>query len=133
MRWSISILTGLGFILPAIGIGHTFWTVIQKRKAQDRAQALKKEIDAKYERLEEDAKAKGESTSDLREARVEEYRARNIPFPTWGYQQKLVEETFYGNVGERLSVAKKDLVFVFGGALSATVASIWSVWIPSGS
>ncbi|WP_350002549.1 hypothetical protein [Pseudarthrobacter sp. WHRI 8279] len=128
MRWIISVLTALGFILPAIGIGHTFVTVIQKRQAQDRARALKAEIDAKYERLQE---ANGHSV-DLYNAKISEYRTRNVPFATNAFATSLVEEAFYGNVGERLSVAKKDLVFVFGGALSATVASIWSVWIPSG-
>ena len=56
MRWVISRLTAIGFILPAIGISHTFATVIRKRQAQERAKALKAEIDAKYQVLEDEAK-----------------------------------------------------------------------------
>lgn len=132
MGWVISLLTAIGFILPAIGISHTFATVIRKRQAQERAKALKAEIDAKYQVLEDEAKVNDTFVS-LREAKVAEYNSRNLSFPTYDYASRLVEETFYGNVGERLTVAKKDLVFVSGGALCATVASIWSVWIPSGS
>ncbi|WP_104174856.1 hypothetical protein [Arthrobacter sp. Y81] len=106
--------------------------MIRKRQAQDRAKALKTEIDAEYNGLEEEAKANGTFIS-LREAKVADYRSRNLPFPTYGYANRLVEQTLYGNVGGRLSVAKKALIFVFGGALCATMASIWSAWIPAGS
>lgn len=94
--------------IPAIGISHTFATVIRKRQAQERPKALKAEIDAKYQVLDDEAKANGTFVS-LREAKVAEYHSRNVSFPTYGYANRLVEETFYGNVGERLSVAKKDL------------------------
>jgi hypothetical protein len=64
-RWVISALTALGFILPAIGISHTFATVIRKRQAQERAKAHKAEIDAKYQLLEDEAKANGTFTALL--------------------------------------------------------------------
>jgi hypothetical protein len=57
MRWAITVLIAAGFIFPAIGIAHTLLTISKKGQARERAKLLKNEIDAKYERMEAEARA----------------------------------------------------------------------------
>jgi hypothetical protein len=142
MAWILSVLYIVGFSLPVLGIVSIFRDVRSgyERKSgyyrtrdevaaekENRLRGIKRDLAQtddpdKLQKLRRDE-------DDIHDWETRQLRAQTTDFPTYASVQARVEDDHFGTGLPQLKNAKRDLILVGGGLLSATIASIWSLWL----